>query len=136
MRRILLIFTMMLVLVFIGYVFGFLTIRGKNYELGNKISSYIRSEVSLGSNRYQVEKWLASKKISRYSYIEGTENLKAESDVRRGKYKPEQLGGLIQALIPDVKSSLFHHWSIHITFFFSKEGRLIDYQVQQGAIGL
>ena len=105
----------------------------KNPVTRAQVISGIEKQLPVGSGRKQVESWLNARKIS-YHYHK--DNLEAESVVINSKYRPSDLDGIIIASIFDTKRSFLSKWQIVITFYFGKDGKLIDYTVGEGKNGL
>ena len=108
---------------------------GKHAIIAKNIANVIRAELPFGSNRAQIEAWLKLKGLTNYGYekVAGSENL--SSVVSRSKYKPSQLSGVITVRL-DTGRSLVTSWFMFVTFFFDRQGKFIDYSVEEGGIGL
>lgn len=118
------------------YFIVHLRLPGKNANFAKNLDKAIQTSAPIGSNRALVEKWLTSTQIIKYGYVEGQDNLKYETVALQSKFPIEQLRGIIKARLPDVGRSLLMEWEVEIIFFFDKEGKLIDYSIQEGGYGL
>ena len=101
-----------------------------------EVKQMVNKGISLGLTSNQITAWLDSKKIKHNSYTQRKDYLENSSSVRRSKHRVENLGGVIQAVIPKNSKAFTRYTDITMIFFFDKNSKLIDYSVDEVGTGL
>lgn len=136
LSRILLALVLGALLWFCLFAVGVFRMRGKNYTLGNNISSIISKNLKRHESKKNVMKFLDARGLYEREIVAGSKAVNEDGSGEEIGTRVQGVDSVITVLIPEVESSLTSRYYVLAVFYFNKQQQMIDFKTQKRGIGL